>query len=125
MQRPEVNRLLEANSATARDSDIITRVVGLWQTSKRYRDKSGRPKVLSHVGRDGEFASLVSSVSTDLNPYTVAFELERIGIAQQTEHGLKLIKQGYESLDNIEDGLALFAKDSSDLHSAVFRSRCR
>ena len=119
LQRPEVSRLLGADSKVATDADIITRVIGLWQNSKAYKDKAGRTRALTHTGREGEFAKLVASVSTDLNPYTVAFELERAGIAKQTEHGLKLIKEGYESLDNIEEGLSLLAKDSSDLYRAV------
>lgn len=119
LQRPEVNRLLSQDSESKRDVDVITRVVGLWESATRYKDRSGRAKILSFKGREGDFAELVSSVSTDLNPYTVAFELERVGVVAQAKNGLKLLKPGYESADNIEEGLSLLSQDAEDLHKAV------
>lgn len=119
IQRPEVTRLLNESSPSRGNVDVVARVIGLWESSARFKDKKGLTKILSLKGRQGSFANLVASVSTDLNPYTVAFELERAGIVKQTPAGLKLLKPGYESVGNIEEGLSLLAQDSEDLHRAV------
>ncbi|MBX7136704.1 MAG: hypothetical protein K1X83_01885 [Oligoflexia bacterium] len=119
IQRPEVSRLLGQKETPINNTDIVTRVIGLWQNSNRFRDEAGKPRILTHAGRNGEFAKLVAAVSTDLNPYTVAFELVRAGIAEEHSKGLRLLKKGFEPSGDLEGSLALLAQDSLDLYSAV------
>ena len=119
VQRRDVSRILALGPAAKPPKDLISRVIGLWQAKARYRNSKGEPKVLSFAGRDGEFAKLIDEVSTDLNPYTVAFELQRSGVAEQTQNGIKLLKRGYEPEGDVEGGLQLLAEDSINLHSAV------
>lgn len=119
IQRREINRLLDDGLEIKSDQDVIARVIGLWQSATKYKDKAGRPRILEMRGREGEFAELVGRVSSDLNPYTVAFELERAGIAESSERGIKLVKAGYEPSGNTKEALRLLWQDSEDLHSAV------
>ncbi len=122
IQRKDVSRLRTADLQVKPKGDLISRVIGLWQGQARYRDAKGNPKVLQFTGRDGAFADLVAKVSTDLNPYTVAFELERTKLAEQTETGMKLLKRGYEPHDDAEEGLHLLANDNSNLYGAVLEN---
>lgn len=119
IQRREVSRFMSQPVPVTADRDVITRVIGLWESGRKYRDRSGRPKTLSFSGREGDFADLVAQVSTDLNPYTVAFELERIGNVKQVRGGMKLLKSGYEPTGDLEQSLRLLAEDSEILHAAV------
>ena len=119
VQRREVTRLLSSGPEEKPNRDLVSRIIGLWQGAKRYQDSSGAPRVLQFTGREGEFADLVASVSTDLNPYTVAFELERAQLAESTKDGIKLLKAGYQPDGNLEESLRLLAEDSELLHIAV------
>jgi hypothetical protein len=119
IQRREVTRLLSSGLETKPERDLISRVIGLWQGAERYQDSSGAARILQFTGREGEFADLVASVSTDLNPYTVAFELERAQLAESTKDGIKLLKTGYQPDGNLEESLRLLAEDSEFLHLSV------
>jgi hypothetical protein len=117
IQRPEANRLMQSGSEIRSDHDIITRVIGLWQTAKRYQDKKTEsPKCLD---LQTTFAKLVQEVSSDLNPYTVAFELERLGIAKQSDSQIKLLKSGFDSSPSLEKSYRLLAEDADYLFAAV------
>lgn len=125
IQRRDVKRLYELDERKLQDRkdiDFFTKLIGCWQNHKNYSHKPGKPKVLSFKNREGEFVKLVSEISTDLNPYTVLFELERAGIAKNTEQGVSLIAPAYEPRENIKKSLSLLAEDSSDLYSAVYEN---
>ncbi len=119
LQRRDIKRLQSPTSEQNKAGDLITRIVGLWQSSSKYKDKRGQPRVLTFKGKSSEFLKLVESVSTDLNPYTVLFELERSGVAKQTEGGVRLIRAGYEPTGDITEGLRLLAEDSNYLHKTL------
>ena len=119
IQRKEINRLLDESYRIKRDQDIIARVVGLWQSATEFQDSNGAPKPLQLGKRQGSFVKLVSGVSTDLNPYTVQFELERLGLVHVENQIVTLIKPGYEPSGDLEKSLALLADDSDFLYRAV------
>lgn len=116
IQRRDIRRI--ENSQPPSHGDLITRVIGLWREGARFRGKNGRPRTLSFHSGAGEFVDLVQSVSSDLNPYTVLFELERARLAEQNEDGVSLLRPGYQPAD-LAEGLRLLGKDSSDLHRVV------
>ena len=122
IQRRDVDRILQSTPEAQQEADVVTRVIGLWQGAKRFQTNSGKPKILTLKGGEGTFATLVRSVSTDLNPYTVAFELERMGIVNSTEDGLQLAKPGYEPTGDLKAGLQLLANDSDDLYRGVLEN---
>lgn len=119
LQRRDLTKILDPSIEDVRPKDLIARVIGLWQSAQRYCDKQGKPKTLVLNGRESEFGSLVSEVSTDLNPYTVVFELERIGAIKQTEKGITLIMSGYQPIDDLDQSLNLLTQDMQDLYMAV------
>lgn len=122
LQRHEISRINSPDQSEKGINDSISRVIGLWSNSKKYQDENGKPKVLEFNGKESEFAKLIEKVSTDLNPYTVAFELERSGIIKNSAKGVKLLKYGYEPTKNHSEGLRLLAEDNSIFHSAVINN---
>ena len=60
-----------------------TDIVGMWMRSKRFIDKTGRPRMLRIEGRDG-FNALVRSVTWQADPKTV---LARFGGGGRTVRG--------------------------------------
>ncbi len=119
IQRKDIKRLCNKSPSVNFEIDFITKIIGLWQNNKKFCDRSGKPRILSFKNRQGDFVKLVSKVSTDLNPYTVLFELDRAGIAKNTEAGIQLIKPAYQPQQNLKESLRLLAEDSEYLHKAV------
>lgn len=107
------------NIGQRRTLSVIQRVLNNWQAMIEFQETTGKPKVLSFGGKSSEFHRLVNSVSTDLNPYSVLFELERSGAAKKTENGLKLLA-GIENLKgNPLAAYTLLAQDIRDFSQAV------
>ncbi|RMG41817.1 MAG: hypothetical protein D6719_07755 [Candidatus Dadabacteria bacterium] len=68
----------------------LSRVIGQWRHDPRFRTKAGKPRVLTFKGPDSEFAELVTSVSKNLKPGSIEFELRRLNYVEETPRGLKL-----------------------------------
>lgn len=122
IQRKEISRLLENPIIRTTSGDLITKIIGLWRHSKKYQKENGQTKVLDLKGRDSAFGKLVSQVSTDLNPYTVAFEMQRLGYVEETDKGLKLLKHGYEPKGDIKESLRLLSEDEDLLFNSVLEN---
>lgn len=119
LHRRDVMRLWRDEHEPKRGTDLVTRIVGQWQADKRFLTANGRPKTLQLEGRRGAFADLVSSVSSDLNPYTVLFELERAGTVERTERGIRLVRRSYQPRGDLEEGMGLLQEDGTSLMHAV------
>jgi len=113
LQRPEVNRLLEVSEQIS-SKDFVVRVVGQWSSDKRFLS-SGKPKKLPTDGLNSPFARLVKTVSKDLNPHTVRFELERLGLIEVRSGIARLISPTYVTSGDTRETLRLGARDVSDL----------
>jgi hypothetical protein len=119
MQRRDVMRFEQDGASPEVKVGLAARVIGQWEQDPRFRTKRGTTRVLSTEGESSEFRSLVETISKDLNPGTVLFELERLGVVEHTLTGVRLVK-GWELLrDNVEEGYLLAARDTDDLMSAV------
>lgn len=118
LSRREVLRFSDGEPNQATTPKLLSKVIGQWQLDKRYSSK-GTPKPLSYEGMQSEFFSLVSSVSKDLNPYTVLFELERIGNVTRTDGLVELKTKSLNAQRDVEKGWLLLAEDSFDLIEAV------
>lgn len=120
VHRKDVAALLNGTvPASKRLLDPIARVVGTWQIKKPFVNSSGKPKTLSHTVANSEFHQLVSSVSSDLNPGTVLFELLRVGAVQKTRNGVKLLASSYVPKGDIARGFSILADDLNDLIDTV------
>lgn len=118
IHRRDVMRLWRDESEPKADTDVVMRIIGQWQGDRRFCIK-GKPKVLHLSGVTGDFRELVFSVSRDLNPYTVLFELERAGAVSVSDDGIRLLSRSHQISGDAKKGLSVLSEDSSDLISAV------
>lgn len=115
--RKDVAQLLQ-NGPQPPKEDLIARVIGTWRHSPDFSAR-GRPSLLSFEGKENQFQTLVHSVSSDLNPYTVLYELDRTGAVTKTADGLKLNVQLHLIKGDREAGVRLVSHDMDDLLNAV------
>lgn len=114
VHRADIARI-DNEGQTKKNVDYATRVITQWQHNKRYCTNSGKPRTLDATGKNSEFVDLVLSVSKDLNPYTILFELERTGIIKRTSQGVKLVMREYVPSKNLEEGFSLLENDLNEL----------
>lgn len=114
LQRPEVVRLRRKETERT-PRDFITRVLGQWGGDKRFLDRKRLPKALSFSGTSSEFRKLVHAVSKDLNPHTVRFELERLGLIEEKEGLIYLTQPVYLSTGDVSETLRFASEDVRDL----------
>ncbi len=121
VHRKDVSRLLGEGTAycAKQTKDLPSRVIGQWQSDVRYTTPGRRPKTLSYEGPESEFTSLVASLSKDVKPHTVLFELERLGVVRKTSHGVKLLNKIFVPKGNVEEISYYLETDASDLIAAV------
>jgi hypothetical protein len=119
LHRSEVSRLLSGEGKDAAQHNILNRVIGLWCSSKKYRQKDGSPKPLTHEGLSSEFAALVADVSKEVTHYPILFELERIGAIAYEGKQVTLSVQGYTPKEDMQYGLDLLTMDVEDLSAAI------
>ena len=119
VHRPDVKRLVADPEHNAPTENSISRLIGFWQGDPRFCSTRGEPKVLSVDGKRSEFAELVEAVSSALNPYTVLFELERIGAVKRTRNGLKLVARAYIKSDDLDQAFRFLSRDCEDMIVAV------
>lgn len=115
VHRRDVQRILDGGPAQNYEKDLITKVIGAWQTKSEFAAASGKPRVLSLGGDDAEFPRLVRQVSADINPGTVLFELARVGAIEVGARGAKLVVESYVPKGDPEAGFKIYADDASDL----------
>jgi hypothetical protein len=119
VHRRDVTRMLKDGPAKNYEKDLITKVVGQWQTDSRFTTSKHLPRVLSISTERSEFNDLVYSVSKDLNPGTVFFELERVGAIESTPRGIKLVIESYVPKGDPVAGFNIWANDAEDLTETV------
>lgn len=119
LQRPAVASLLETPDEESGAPSLMTKVIGAWQTKKPYLTAASQPRILEFEGKKSEFAKLVASVSTALNPYTVLYELERAKLVERAPRGLKLLAKSFISRHDVEQSLKFLGTDLTDLVASV------
>jgi len=119
MHRQDVKRIFREGKRKDYTPGYITRVMGQWQQDEKYITSNGKPRILECEGEDSEFNNLVRSVTADVHPGTVLFQLERIGAIEKTPKGIKLKGFVYVPKSDPIEGFKLFAKDSFHLLNAV------
>ena len=120
IDRREVKRIYELGEGPKRSPEsVVGRVITQWQHDTRFQTKSGRPRVLQSEGKQSEFCALVRAVSSDLAPYTVRYELERIGAIRQTPRGLRLVKEALVVSGDVQASVEMMASDTADMMTAI------
>jgi hypothetical protein len=111
LQRPIVKSCL-SKDLEPKAKSLAERVTEAWRENKRFKNKNGQPKILNSEGDRSEFAALVRTVSKDIHPGTVLFDLTRRALVEQTEAGLKLLtKKGKNHSSETIDHVAEEAHD--------------
>lgn len=120
IHRREIPRFLTIKeTASPKEAGLLTRVIGQWQADRRFRGSGGKTKDLTFEGMESEFVSLVRSVNKEFNPYTVLFELERLGAVKRNKDVLVLQVEAFNPSGDNSEGMRLLSNDIADLVSAV------
>lgn len=119
VHRRDVTRLRSGETKDLNSRDLTFKVVGQWQNDKRFLTKGGKPCVLECNDQNSGFYKLVRSVSRELNPSTVLFELERTGAITRSGRGVTLVTDAFVPRGDIKAAFSILASDSADLISAV------
>lgn len=118
LQRRDVVKVGEGSPETPSQLSIITKLIGSWEQDPKFSKKK-LPRPLSFEGTQSEFAELVASISQDISPYTLLFELERLGIVVRREKSLILAQRAYSLRGDSDDSYELLGQDITDLINAV------
>lgn len=119
VHRRDVARIQEYGIQLYYEQDLISKVLGQWQNGAKYCTKAGTARVLQFEGENSEFANLVHSVSRDMNPSTVLFELERINAIERTSEGIRLVIESYVPKGDPLKGFTILSNDTDDLTQVV------
>ena len=118
--RREVSKVLKSPINVTNQATLTARVLGTWEQGSNFLDKNGKPKKLTTNGKGSEFFSLVESVSKDINPYTMLFELERTqSILRNPDDSIELAKKEFVIQKAPDSGIELLSGDLSDFLTAV------
>ena len=96
----------------------MTRVIGTWSTDERF-SRGAQPRELLLSGSESEFATLVRGISSDLNPSTILFELERLGLVERDGDHVRLLWSAYQISGDVDDAYTLLERDLSCLVMGV------
>jgi hypothetical protein len=121
IQRREIDRLLQGAPAKREQSNLIFRIINQWRMDPRFATKNGEPKVLSLTPESGDFPKLVASVSSDIGPATVLFEMERLSFIEHTPRGVRLLVENFipRGAEKVEEGADILSADLGDLAETV------
>ena len=101
-------------------ASTLSKILGHWSSDSDYLDKNGNPKLLSSIGNDSEFSKLVSSVTKQISPYTVLFELRRINSIEMVgDDKVKLILPEYWTGHSAQETYDLAARNIDSLLNAI------
>lgn len=119
-EAPTATRAASAASAASEaPRSLASEVVGRWMHERRYLDRGGHPRVLARgAGEAGSFDHLVESVSRDVRPRAVLDELLRLGVAEESPEGVRLLAEGFAPKRGFDEMAALFAANVHD-HAAA------
>lgn len=118
--REEAHRIFKEKAPpTPTSENLIHRIVGQWEQSPLYSKKPGSPKPLAFRGEDNAFRSLCESVSKNINPGTVLYELNRLCLTEVRGEFLHLVrKEAYLGRDE-EKAWRLFSSDCESLQQVI------
>ena len=119
IHRKDVYRIYTHGRTASTSSSISTRVIGQWLEDSRFTTASGKPRVLTCETEDSEFNTLVYSLSTDVHPANVLFQLERFGLVKRSKNKVTLLSRIFDTHGDPVEGFRFLAQDLEDLLCAV------
>lgn len=100
---------------------LASEVALRWMSAGPWVDAEGRPRVLPRSGAQG-FDALVTGVSRDVRPRAVLDELVRLGVAEETDAGIRLLAGSFAPRAGFEELSWLFADNLHDHWLAAARN---
>ncbi len=122
-----------AQDAQDEPKNLSSQVVARWLSDPAYLDAEGLPLPLPRYGPAPSFDALVSAVSSDFRARAMLAELERLGIAQNTDSLVQLLAPGFvprqgfaETMvllrDNLHDHVAAASLNADGEHNYLEQS---
>lgn len=122
LSRREVQRIFEnAPLPSDQQGSLIARILGQWEYHKKYSNRNG-PRSLTCEGEKSEFWRLCQSLSKNINPGTILFELERTGVIERKGGSARLLRSAAVLRKNEERGYELLANDIDAMILAAERN---
>jgi hypothetical protein len=92
LNRKEIRRLTEGETKAVELEGITSHVAAVhavWTTQRRFRDRTGQPRVLARYSRDGQpsFDELVRQITTDFRSGALLEELVRLDLVDVDGEG--------------------------------------
>lgn len=115
LTRREVSIFLVPGTPAPEIQSFLARIVGQWESDKRFRTKKNEPRILCFGEEGSEFVELVRSVSSHVGPKAVLSELVRNGAVELTSNGAKLIRRTIDFTADEVKAIGIIAKDIDDL----------
>lgn len=115
IHRKDLRRFEVEATPVTRATSLSVRVLGQWQGDKRFLTTRGKARVLEI----DEFHDLVKSVSSDVSPATVLFELERSGTVSRNGNLLQLAQETFVTSGEVEESFQHLQGDITDLLEVV------
>ncbi len=119
LHRRDVVRLRSGNRSPDKAHDIVTKVLGQWQSDRRFLGSNGRSKSLSFGTEASEFSKLVKLTTNDVTPASVLLELERTGLVLKQDGEVSLVMRTYSPKRDPDRGFSILSDDLGDLVEAV------
>ena len=120
VHRTDVASIRGEEKFEPRQKHTASDVINQWRYDKRFYLRRGKPRPLTFDSKTSEFAELVQSVSHSISPYTVAFELERLGMIQRARDGkVRLVTRVFVPKGDPKAILSMLSEDAEDLYMAV------
>lgn len=114
IHRKFVPALLKQRAPAQHSRSLLIRLIETWQRDRRFT-KDRAPRALSVQHPHGDFFTLVSKVSADLNPYTVLSELERRAVIKRHDNMITLQEKFLVVSEDLVEALAVVGADTNDL----------
>jgi hypothetical protein len=115
VHRKDATGYLKGSKTSSNSLAPAIKILGAWHTKKKYLTAGGKPRTLSIGSEESEFAQLVRDVSTDVHPYTILKELERLNLVEVNSIGVKALKASFISAINDENTARIISRDINDL----------
>ncbi|HVR49634.1 MAG TPA: DUF6502 family protein [Pseudorhodoferax sp.] len=96
--------------------NMASQVVARWLSDPVFSDADGQPLALPRQGENGSasFDALVAAISTDVRPRAVLDELQRLGLVEDGEQGLRLLVAGFVPRHGFSEMLTLLERNVGD-----------
>lgn len=117
LQRKQVKDCL-SEALPQQNETILTKVIGQWCTHPDFCSAPNKPSPLSTLGTESEFFHLVSSLTSDVSPYSVLKAMEQSGIVLRKGNKVHLKVQSNITTDAVK-ALEFMSLDFYDLVQAV------